>query len=79
MLFYDAASATREFYSVDNSGNIHLSEFLQNATYDGLLFYEEGSGYTEFYSTDGHGSISQIDLNLGNQWSLPGQVILAGE
>lgn len=54
-------------------------QFLQNAPFDGLLFYQEGSGHTEFYSTNGEGSISQIDIKLGNQWSLPWQAILVGE
>lgn len=94
LLFYDKGAGTGEFYKVNGNGGITLfskhdnwrntwqqvvsGQFLQNATYDGLLFYEEGSGYTELFSTDGHGSISQIDVNLGNQWSLPWQVILAG-
>lgn len=53
-------------------------QYLQNSPFDGLLFYEENSGYTEIYSSDGRGSISQVDLSLGNQWTLPWQVILTG-
>jgi hypothetical protein len=95
LLFYDKGAGVGEFYKLDsNNGMTRLTthtnwrrtwqqvvsgQFLQNAAFDGLLFYEEGSGYTEFYSTDGQGQISQIDITLDNQWSLPWQVILAGE
>jgi hypothetical protein len=95
LLFYDKGAGVGEFYRLDNQAGMtqfshhdnwrhtwqHVvsGQFLQNATFDGLLFYEEGSGHTEFYATDGHGSISQIDVILGNQWSLPWQAILAGE
>lgn len=95
LLFYDKGAGVGEFYTVNNDAGItqlrlhdnwrhswqHVvsGQFLQHATFDGLLFYEEGSGHTEFYSTDGHGNISQIDINPGNQWRLPWQVILAGE
>ena len=95
LLFYDKGAGVGEFYKLDsNAGMTRLTthtnwrrtwqhvvsgQFLQNAAFDGLLFYEEGSGYTEFYSTNGQGQISQIDITLGNQWSLPWQVILAGE
>jgi hypothetical protein len=94
LLFYDKGAGVGEFYRTDGQGGMTLfsehdnwrtswrqvlsGQFLQNSTYDGLLFYEESSGYTELYSTDGHGSISQIDVNLGNQWALPWQVIRAG-
>ncbi|MGB9180125.1 MAG: hypothetical protein WCB68_12835 [Pyrinomonadaceae bacterium] len=95
LLFYDKSRGIGVFYKIDGDAKTTLfsehdnwrktwqhivsGQFLQNATYDGLLFYEENSGHTEFYSTDGHGSISQIDVNVGSQWSLPWQVILAGE
>jgi hypothetical protein len=95
LLFYDKGAGSGEFYKTDGNGGMTLfsehdnwrntwrqvlsGQFLQNSTYDGLLFYEESSGYTELYSTNGHGNISQIDVNLGNQWALPWQVILAGE
>ena len=95
LLFYDKGAGVGEFYKVNNDAGItqlglhdnwrntwqHVvsGQFLQNATFDGLLFYEEGSGHTEFYSTDGHSRISQIDVDPGDQWRLPWQVILAGE
>jgi hypothetical protein len=95
LLFYDKSRGVGVFYKVNGTaGRTLLSEhtdwrttwqhvvsgqFLQNAPFGSLLFYEEGSGHTEFYSTDGHGGISQIDVNLGFEWSLPWQVILAGE
>ncbi len=59
--------------------HIVAGQFLQNAPFDGLLFFEEGSSHTEFYSTDGGGGISRIDIDPGDQWRLPWQVILAGQ
>jgi len=95
LLFYDRGGGVGEFYKFDSQTGMtqfshhdnwrttwqHIvpGQFSQNATFDGLLFYEEGSGFTEVYATNGSGSISQIDISLGNQWSLPWQNILAGE
>jgi hypothetical protein len=59
--------------------HIVAGQFLQNAPFDGLLFFEEGSSHTEFYSTDGGGGISRIDIDPGDQWRLPWQVILTGQ
>jgi hypothetical protein len=95
LLFYDRAGSVGEFYRIEGNANMTLfshhdnwrntwqqvasGQFLQNSTFDGVLFYEAGTGFTEAYATDGRGSISQIDVNFGNQWSLPWQVILPGE
>jgi len=95
LLFYDRGAGFGEFYRLDdNAGMTQFSahdnwratwqhivsgQFLQNSPADGLLFYEEGTRHTEIYSTNGQGSISQIDVTLGNEWSLPWNTILAGE
>jgi hypothetical protein len=95
LLFYDKLAGLGVFYKLDDTASNTLfsehdnwrttwkqvlpGQFLPGSTYDGLLFYEENTGYTELYSTDGHGGLSQIDVNLGNQWSLPWQTILPGE
>jgi hypothetical protein len=95
LLFYDKGAGVGEFYKVHDRAqmtqlNFHdtwrhswqhivSGQFLQNSPFDGLLFYEENSGFTEFYSTNGSGGISQIDIAVGNQWSLPWHTILTGE
>ncbi len=93
LLFYDRSAGVGQFYKIDDQAGMQMFSEHDNwrttwrqivpGSYTvgspGLLFQEDNTGYTELYSVDVHGSISQIDVNLGDQWlALPWQNILAG-